>query len=181
MTATATRGLDAAVKDVTTLMGVSGQAVTVSFRGQRCTAVAQLFDPHTDRTSKGRVPVTDVLNLELISGSGEQPDWPRSIQLHAVIEIGRDAVRTVHRASRWASYAARVAIVPEERLTEQACLEAWLRGVWLITAGESSRVAVLGERGPVTGAARGLLHRLLDEIVAEVLSCGPSSAADQVV
>jgi hypothetical protein len=115
-----------------------------------------------------------------VSGPGEQLDWPRPVCLHAIIETGRDAIRTVHRASRWASYAARVAVVPEERVTGQACLEASLRGVWVIAVGESSRVVGPGQCGPVTGAARGVLHRLLDEVVAEALAVGGVAGGQDV-
>lgn len=166
------RGLDAVVKDVPGLLGVLGQPVTVTFRGRRCTVVAQLQLDRPGRPPGYREPITDILSLELISGQGEQPDWPRPVCLHAIIETGRDALRTVYRASRWASYAARVAVVPEECLSEQACLEASLRGVWVIVTGGSSRVAVSGQWGPAAGAARGLLHRLLDEVVAEALAAG---------
>jgi hypothetical protein len=169
------------VDDVAALIGVPGHVVTVAFRGHRCTVIA---DPvprgHSRRPPRCREPVTDVLSLELVSGSGEQPDWPRPMRLHAVIEAGWDALRTVHRASRWASYAARVAVVPQERVTERACLEAALRGVWIITAGTPSWVVVTGQSGPVTGAARGLLHRLLDEIVAEALLTGSPAVADDL-
>ncbi len=161
------RGLDAAVYDVPRLLGMPGLPVTVAFRGRCCTVVA---DQPPGRPQKYREPITDIINLELISGHGEQADWPRLVCLHAIIETGRDALRTVHRASRWASYAGRVAVIPEERLTEQACLEASLRGVWVVATGQSSRIAVSGQRGPTTGAARGLLHRLLDEVVAEALA-----------
>lgn len=163
------RGLDAAVTDVPGLLGVPGQSVTVVFRGRRCMVVAE---QHLGRPPGYREPITDILSLELVSGQGEQPDWLRPVCLHAIIETGRDALRTVHRASRWASYAARVAVVPEECLTEQACLDASLRGVWVIVAGHSSRVVVSGQGGPSAGAARGLLHRLLDEVVAEALAGG---------
>lgn len=168
------RELAAAVDDVPDLLGLPGQLVTVSFRGRRCTAVAeqQCADELSGRPAKFQGPITDVVSLELISGSGEQPSWVSLARVHAIIETGRDAVRTVHRASRWASYAARVAVVPEDRLTEEACLEASLRGVWVVAAGDSARVAVSGQRGAVRGSARGLLHRLLDEVVADVLRTG---------
>lgn len=168
-----TRGLDAAVRDVPDLLGLTGQPVTVAFRGRRCTAVAeQRADDLPGRPPQYRAPITDIASLELVSGSGEQPSWVSPAHVYAIIETGRDAVRTVHRASRWGSYAARVAVVPEERVTDEARLEASLRGVWIVTAGDSARVAVSGERGPVGGAARGLLHRLLDEVVADALSAG---------
>lgn len=172
------RGLDAGVKDVPGLLGVPGQSVTVAFRGRRCTVVAEQQLDRPGRPSGYGEPITDILSLELISGQGEQPDWPRPVCLHAIIETGRDALRTVHRASRWASYAARVAVVPEECLTEQACLDASLRGVWVIVAGQSSRVVVSGQWGPPVGAARGLLHRLLDEVVAEALAGGGGAAVN---
>lgn len=166
------RALDAAVNDVPGLLGLPGRPVTVVFRGRSCTVVAEQQPDSSGRPPEYREPITEILSLELVSGQGEQPDWPRPVCLHAIIETGRDALRTVHRASRWASYAARVAVVPEERLTEQACLEASLRGVWVIVTGQSLQVAVSGQWGPATGAARGLLHRLLDEVVAEALATG---------
>lgn len=174
-------GLDAAVADVAALIGLPGQAVTVSFRGRRCTVLAQLRPTGLAcRPLHCREPITDVMSLELVSGSGQAPDWPRPVDLHALIETGRDALRTVQRASRWASYAARVAVVPAERVTERACLEASLRGVWIITVGEPSRVVVTGESGPVTGARRGVVHRWLDEIVAQALLTGETAAAEEL-
>jgi len=174
-------GLDAAVDGVAALIGLPGQVVTVRFRGRRCTVLAQLH-PHglTCRPPHCREPITDVMSLELVSGSGQAPDWPRPVCVHAVIETGRDALRTVHRASRWASYAARVALVPAERVSERACLEASLLGVWVITAGEPSRVVVTGEGGPVPRARRGVAHRLLDEVIAQALLTGSAAEADDL-
>lgn len=153
------------MNDVPSLVGMPGRVVAVRFRGRRCTALAEL---RSQEAGCG-APITDVVSLELISGSGDQPNWTGHARVHALIETGHDALRTVHRASRWASYAARVAVVPGDRVTEQACLEASLRGVWLIAADEGPRVAVAGQRGAVAGAARGPLHRLLDELVAAQL------------
>jgi hypothetical protein len=169
------RGLDAAVHEVPRLLGMPGEPVTVVFRGRCCTVIA---DQQPQRPQGYRKPITEIINLELISGHGEETDWSPPVRLHAIIETGRDALRTVHRASRWASYAARVAVIPEERLTEQACLEASLRGIWVIATGRSSRVAVTGQRGLTTGAARGLLHRLLYEVVAEALAAGDTAVND---
>lgn len=172
------RRLDAAVDEVPALMSLSARPVKVAFRGRHCTVLAT---PRTDvlhhRPQIDQAPITDVLGLELVSGSGEQPNWPRPVRLYAIIETGGEAVRAVHRATRWASYAARAAVVPEECVTEDACLEAALRGVWLITTGESTRVVVAGERGPVAGAARGLLHRLLDEVVLAAVVAAEIPAA----
>jgi hypothetical protein len=80
-------------------------------------------------------------------------------------------VMAVQRASRWASYAARVAVVPAARLDDKALLEAQLRGVWVVTADMAGRcaVAVEGEAAAVPGSARGLAHRLLDELAWEAL------------
>lgn len=111
-------------------------------------------------------PVTDPLRLELLTGSGEAPGWPRPVVLGAVIEAFPDPVVAVQRASRWASYAARVAVVPQARLNDRALLEAQLRGVWVVAADASGRFAVAaeGERAAAPGSARGLAHRLLDEL-----------------
>jgi hypothetical protein len=168
------------VPDVAELMGLSGQAVTVNFRGRRCTVVAQLRpEGFARRPPCSREPMTDVMSLELASGSGEVPGWSRPVDLHAVIESGRDALRTVQRAFRWVSCAAWVALVPEERVTERACFEASLVGGWVIATGEPSRVVVRGEGGPVTGARRSVVHRLLDEIVAEALLTPGSFVPDR--
>jgi len=115
--------------------------------------------------------VTDPLRLELLTGSGEAPDWPRPVVLGAVIEALADPVMAVQRASRWASYAARVAVVPAARLDDQALLEAQLRGVWVVAADASGHcvVAVEGERSAAPGSVRGLAHRLLDELAWEAL------------
>ena len=57
------------------------------------------------------------------------------------------------------------------RLNDKALLEAQLRGVWVVTADTAGRcaVAVEGEAAAVPGSARGLAHRLLDELAWEAL------------
>ena len=77
----------------------------------------------------------------------------------------------VQRASRWASYSARVAVVPEARFNDRALLEARLRGVWVATASGSGQLQIVltGERTSVAGSERGLAHRLLDELIWEAL------------
>ncbi|MCA1673845.1 MAG: hypothetical protein LC799_17130 [Actinobacteria bacterium] len=172
-------GLHAATWSVPDLLGLPGQPVAISFRGRSCVVVAE---PRAESLKLGapglRQPITDPVNLELISGSGEQASWAYPVHLHAVVESGNNAVRIVQRVSRWASYAARVAVVPASRLTEVARLEAELRGVWLVSAGNPNRIAVPGERGPVAGAVHGLLHRLLHEVVAEALQARADASAD---
>ena len=115
--------------------------------------------------------MTDLLRLELLTGSGEAAAWPRPVLLGAVIEAFADPVMAVQRASRWASYAARVAIVPVARLDDKALLEAQLRGVWVVTADTAGRLAVAaeGEAAAAAGSSRGLAHRLLDELTWEAL------------
>ena len=112
-------------------------------------------------------PVTDPVHLELLSGSGEAPEWPRPVVLHAVVEARTDPLLAVRHASRWASYAARVAVVPRARLNDRALLEAGLLGVWVVAAADDGKlqIAVPGERGPAEGSVRGLAHRLLDELI----------------
>jgi hypothetical protein len=162
--------LHEAVWSVPDLLELPGQPVNITFRGRSCVAVAE---PRVDmlwlRPHRYRQPITDLVQLELLSGSGEQTNWAYPVELQAIVESGNNAMRTVQRASRWASYATRVAVVAGDRLTEDSHLEAELRGVWLVGAGNPNRVSVAGERGPVSGAARGLLHRLLHEVVAEAL------------
>jgi len=161
--------LTAAVSVVPGLLNVPGQACTVRLRGQSLTVIAELAESGLGLGARRRDPITDVLALELASGSGQNVDWPRPVALHAVVVAGQDAVRTVQRASRWASYASRVAVVPAERVSDHVRAEASLRGVWLVAADQPPSVVSAGEIGPTPGSERGLLHRLLDEVVLDVL------------
>ena len=115
--------------------------------------------------------MTDPLHLELLSGAGEAVHWRRPVLLQAVIESRSDPVLAVQRASRWASYSARVAVVPKGRLNDRALLEARLRGVWVVVRGELGQlqIAMVGERMSTAGSLRGLSHRLLDELIWEAL------------
>jgi hypothetical protein len=154
------------------LLGMPGRLVIVSFRGTRLPVLAALDAEGQRAHCAVPEPVTDPLHLELLTGPGEAaPAWHRPVALRAVIETCPDPVLAVQRASRWASYAARVAIVPQARLSDQALLEARLRGVWVVTAAVPGRfeVAAAGEPDPVAGSVRGLAHRLLDELVWEAL------------
>ena len=142
------------------------------FRGARVRLLAEHnLAGQRLRAGEAPGPVTDPLRLELLTGSGEATGWPRPVVLGAVIEAFADPVMAVQRASRWASYAARVAVVPAARLDDRALLEAQLRGVWVVTADTAGRcaVAVEGEAAGVPGSARGLAHRLLDELAWEAL------------
>jgi hypothetical protein len=154
--------------ELSALVGMAGRLVTVTFRGARVYVLAG----HDRAAQRARDlaprPITDLLHLELLSGVAEDPSgWVRPVALHAVIEARRDPLLAVQRASRWASYAARIAVVAEERLTEKALLEAELLGVWMVAAGAARRFQVVaaGQRGPVVGSGRGLFHRLLDELI----------------
>lgn len=162
------------------LLGMPSELVKVAFRGTQVQLLAApLLGSLTSRPS-APMPVTDPLHLELLSGSGEAPDWRRPVMVHAIIEARVDAALAVRRASRWASYAARVAVVPHARLNDKARLEAQLRGVWLVTADEQGNLGVdtAGERGQVEGSARGLPHRLLDELAwAALQAVGVSTEA----
>ena len=149
------------------LLAMSGKLLILSFRGSKVRVLAEQH-PAGQRARPGSaVPVTDLVQLELLTGVAEAPDWPRPVSLRAIIEARSDPVLAVQQASRWASYSARVAIAPKAALNDQALLEARLRGVWLITVSGPRRfeVAVTGETGPVAGSARGLSHRLLDELI----------------
>lgn len=154
------------------ILGMSGKVVVLGFRGARIRVLAA-ENPEGQRARPAKAePVTDPLHLELLSGLGEAPDWPRPVLLHAIIETRSDPVLAVQRASRWASYSARVAVVPRTRLNERALLEAQLRGVWVVAASAPAKfhVALAGERTPTAGSVRGLAHRLLDELIWEALS-----------
>ena len=115
--------------------------------------------------------MTDPLHLELLSGSGEASAGTGRCLLQAVIESRSDPVVAVQRASRWASYSARVAVVPQTKLNDRALLEARLRGVWVVVPDELGQfqVAMVGERTSTAGSVRGLSHRLLDELIWEAL------------
>jgi hypothetical protein len=147
-----------------------GEHVILRFRGTRIQVVASdNREGQLARLAAG--PVTDLLHLELLSGSGEAAHWRRPVLLQAVIECRSDPVLAVQRASRWASYSARVAVVPETRLNDRALLEARLRGVWVVVPDELGQfqVAMVGERKSTAGSVRGLSHRLLDELIWDAL------------
>jgi hypothetical protein len=168
------RQLDLVLSDAELLPGLLGMGRQVpipDFRGARVRVLAELDRAGRRLRDEEPRPVTDPLRLELLTGSGEAPDWPRPVVLGAVIEALADPVMAVQRASRWASYAARVAVVPAARLDDQALLEAQLRGVWVVAADASGHcvVAVEGERSAAPGSVRGLAHRLLDELAWEAL------------
>jgi hypothetical protein len=162
----------AAGRAVSALLGLEGSVRTVRWCGEQVTVVARVLDGERGDESRWREPIIDVVSLEIASGSGQNDTWPRPIALEAVVVTGRDAVRTVQRASRWASYGTRVAVVPKDRASEMAMLEAQLRGVWLLAGEDPAVVVSPGEVGPAAGSARGLLHRLLDELVFAAL-CRP--------
>lgn len=148
-----------------------GKVVSLSFRGTRIQVIAA-DNPVGQRVrSAAAEPVIDLLQLELLSGSGEATDWPRPVLPQAIIETRSDPVLAVQRASRWASYCARVAVVPQAGLNDRALLEARLRGVWIVTASVSGQlqIALAGERGSAASSVRGLAHRLLDELIWEAL------------
>ncbi len=168
------RELDLVLSDMELLPGLLGMGHQVpipDFRGARVRVLAE-HDLAGQRLRAGASePVTDPLRLELLTGSAEASDWPRPVVLGAVIEALPDPVMAVQRASRWASYAARVAFVPAARLDDRALLEAQLRGVWVVTASASGQceVAAEGEHTAAPGSVRGLAHRLLDELAWEAL------------
>ena len=146
---------------------MSGKVLILSFRSSKIRVLAEQY-PAGQRARPGSAePVTDPVQLELLTGVAEAPDWPRPVSLKAIIEARSDPVLAVQQASRWASYSARVAITPKAALNDQALLEARLRGVWLIAASGAQQfeVTVTGETGPAAGSARGLAHRLLDELI----------------
>jgi hypothetical protein len=152
------------------LLGMSGEVVNLSFRGAKIQVIASDYPAGQHARSTAPRPVTDPVHLELLSGCGEAPDWHRPVSLQAIVETRSDPVLAVQRASRWASYSARVAVVPEARLGDRALLEARLRGVWIVaTAPERCQVAAAGERTSTAGSVRGLAHRLLDELIWEAL------------
>jgi hypothetical protein len=154
------------------LLGMPGRVVKLSFRGVRIQVIAtENPEGQRARPESAAEPVTDLLRLELLSASADAPDWPRPVLLQAAAEACVDPVLSVQRASRWASYCARVAVVEQARLNDRALLEAQLRGVWIVVAGadRQGQVAVAGERAAVAGSVRGLAHRLLDELVWSAL------------
>jgi hypothetical protein len=158
--------------DLPDLLGMPGKVVKLSFRGARIRVLAAENPMGLRARPAMTEPVTDPCQLELLSGPGEASDWPRPVSMQAIIEVGSDPLAVVQRASRWASYCARVAIAPSARLNDQALLEAQLRGVWLLLTSTSSQlqVAMIGEQTAAAGSVRGLAHRLLDELVWEALS-----------
>jgi hypothetical protein len=97
------------------LLGAAGEAFAVTFRGTRVHVLADQ-DVAGQARRTARYPVIDLLHLELLTGAGEVPDWPRPVVLHAIVEARADPLLAVQRASRWASYASRVALVDQARL-----------------------------------------------------------------
>jgi hypothetical protein len=146
-------------------IGMPGKLVKLRFRSGQVVVLA-VPDPSVE-AERPEGPVTDPLHLELLTGAGDAPSWLRPVVIHAVVEARKEPLLAVMRASRWASYSARVAVAPAARVGDRALLEAQLRGVWLVTIDGSGQceVAVQGERGAVNGSARNLQHRLLDEMV----------------
>ena len=114
-------------------------------------------DPAGQRRRAAHVPqpVTDPLRLELLTGSGDAPSSPRPVALGAVIEACANPVLAVQQASRWASYAARVAVTPLAGLNDRALLEAQLRGVWVVTV-DAFRTFRGGRRRGADGHAPGI-------------------------
>jgi hypothetical protein len=165
------RGADPAMPagdELSAVLAMPGRLVSVTFRGTRIHVLADHHRAAQQARTTAQGPVTDLLHLELLTGSADAPGWLRPVALYAVMEARADPLLAVQRASRWASYGARVAVTPAERLSDQVRLEAGLRGVWLVTAAGKDRgftVVVAGQRGPVAGSARGLFHRLLDELI----------------
>jgi hypothetical protein len=149
------------------LLGMPSELVITRFRGARIQVLAAHAPERRADHLPTPEPVTDPFHLELLSGSGEAPEWPRPVVLHAVVEARTDPLLAVRHASRWASYAARVAVVPQARLNARALLEAGLLGVWVVAATDDRKLSIAapGERGPAVGSVRGLAHRLLDELV----------------
>jgi hypothetical protein len=166
--------------DLPGLLTMPGKVVKLSFRGARIRVLAAENPTGLCARPAMTEPVTDPCQLELLSGPGEVSDWPRPVSVHAIIEVGSDPLVVVQRASRWASYSARVAIAPSARLNDQALLEAQLRGVWLLLTSTSGQlqVAIVGEQTAASGSVRGLAHRLLDELVWEAL--GESAKAPNI-
>jgi hypothetical protein len=142
------------------LLGMSGMSVVLRFRGTRILVIAADNLEGQRARSSAAEPVTDPLHLE-----------HRPVLLQAVIESRSDPVVVVQRASRWASYSARVAVVPQTQLNDRALLEARLRGVWVVVSNELGQlqIAMVGERTSAAGSVRGLSHRLLDELIWEAL------------
>lgn len=164
------------------LLGMPGWLISVTFRGTRIRVLADHDRAGQQARTTAPWPVTDPLHLELLTGSADTPGWPRPVALYAVMEVRDDPLLAVQRASRWASYAARVAVAPGGRLSDQVRLEARLRGVWLVTTagkGCAFKVVVAGQRGPVAGSARGLPHRLLDELAWAELDRSQKAAAER--
>jgi hypothetical protein len=161
--------LDQALSDdglLISLLRMGRQVPIPDFRGSPVRVLAEYDLEGQGLRTEAPEPVTDPVCLELLTGSGQASDWPRPVVLGAVIEACPDPVVAVQQASRWASYAARVAVVPEARLDDRALLEAQLRGVWVVAVRGSGRfeLAGEGERRPSPGSIRGLAHRLLDEL-----------------
>jgi hypothetical protein len=159
---TAQAGLVAAVRELPRLMDVPGRVVSVMFRGRPCTLLAQRVAP---ASTAGSDVVEALAAAGAAAGSGR--DLP--VQVHAAIEAGRDPARVLARASGWASYAARVAVVPQERVSDVVLLEASLRGIWVVGAGRRPQVCSVGELGPTPGSVSGPHHRALYDLVAAAL------------
>ncbi|RSN55831.1 hypothetical protein DMH08_25500 [Actinomadura sp. WAC 06369] len=156
---------------VARLAQIPGHCLTVRFRGEPVTVVAELDEAGVARRQEP--PVTDAAHLELLTGIGAAPRWPRPVRLNAVITHRKDPVRAVRRASRWASYASRIAVAPAARVDDRALVGAHARGVWVVGYEEDRpspfRLAAHGEDGPSAGSERGLGHRLLDELIWDAL------------
>lgn len=143
----------------------AGDVVEFSFRGECVRGIAVLNTEVVARRVGGVYPrpITDLMNLDLAAST--QPDsssWAEPAQLEVVVVPHQAPMAAINRASQWASYCTRVAVVPVGAvLKETSALEAQVRGVWVLDC--DGRVLVNGHLGAWPTSGRGILHWLLAE------------------
>jgi len=164
------------------LSGATGEVVEVSFRGDRVRGIAELDSAVISARLAGPYPrpITDLLNLDLVLATETHPSMDAEPARLQVAVVPRQApMAAIKRASQWAAWCTRVAVIPAGAiLRERAALEAQVRGVWVLDS--DGVVLVNGHHGCWPTSRRGFLHRLLAEVLWEVLGAThPASKAVQ--
>lgn len=155
-----------------------GAVVEFSFRGECVRGIAVLNPEVVARRLEGTYPrpITELINLELASSvEHDSSCWAEPAQLEVAVVPHRAPMAAINRASRWASYCTRVAVVPVGSiLKETAALEAQVRGVWVLDS--DGRILVNGHLGAWPTSGRGILHWLLAEELWRKLHHDPATA-----
>lgn len=147
--------------------GADGEIVRFRFDDQILHGLAVLTPLAASRV-RGPYPrpVTDLLDLELMLGAGLDPDLLGDpAELTVAVEPFHTSSVAIARASQWAAFCTRVAVIPPKALKPRDALEAQYRGIWVIDT--DGHVLVTGDIGPWPGSSSGIMHRQLAEALWE--------------